>query len=293
MQIRCKARFCSVVFATGMIVWLISCWPLLAEQQSGHPREQIGEVLGKPVYRDQIQTGKDVSLADELHRLFTGPVMQKYRQEHMAEITPTQAEISAAAAYFAARLRKEWKQEEPQNRRRLMTITEQLSRPKLTKEERQRLEIERINTQWQLADEHPKLRQELKALEQQLLHSKLTKEERQELEFREALIETNLKPLGSDFAHFIVDNWKFQLHLYKRFGGGRLLWQQAGIEAFDAMRNWLETQERKGNFKITDPKLRNEFYEYWHRSHSPFLIEDKDRIRAEFLEPEWIPRKGK
>jgi hypothetical protein len=255
--------------------------------------KQTGEVFGKPVYRDQIQSGKDDSLVSELHRLFTGPVMQKYQQEHRAEITPTEAELSAAAAYFDARLQKQWKDEEPENRRVLKIVTEKLSGSKLSKDARQGLEIERIVAQRQLADERPKLRQELQTIKEQLSHSKLTKEERQELEIRESLIETSLKPIGRDFAHFVVDNWKFQLHLYKRYCGGRLLWQQAGTEAFDAMRTWLETQERLGNFKITDPKLRTEFYEYWHRSHSPFLIEDKDRIRAEFLEPEWLPRKGK
>lgn len=293
MQIPCRAAFRSAAVATGTIVWLAFCGPLSAEQSGGQPREQIGEVLGKPVYRDQIQTSKDVSLADELHRLFSGPVMEKYCQEHKAEITPTKAEISAAVAFFDKRLRDEWKKEEPENRQRLKTVEEQLSQPQLTKEKRQRLKIEKIDIQRQLADEQPKLRLELKAVKERLSHSKLTKEERQQLEMEQALIETNLKPFGQDFAHFILDNWKLQLLLYKQFGGGRLLWQQAGIEAFDAMRNWLETQERTGNFKITDPKLRTEFYHYWHRSHQPFMIEDKARIRAEFLEPEWVPRKGK
>ena len=114
MQIRCRAGFCTVVIATviatEMIVGLAFGSPLLAEQRGGDPREQIGEVLGKPVYRDQIQSGKDDSLASELHRLFTEPVMQKYQQEHRAEITPTEADISAAAAYFDARLQKQWKE---------------------------------------------------------------------------------------------------------------------------------------------------------------------------------------
>jgi hypothetical protein len=293
MQPSRGARIVIGVTGSGMILTLALSPPVLGEESLRRQREQIGEVLGKPVYRDEIRTGKNINLDDELHRLFAAPVMQKYCQQHKAEITPTEAEISAAAAYFDKRDPEERKNEEPAWRRRLKTVKEQLSRHKLTKEERQRLNIERIVAETQLKDEEPKLRRELTSIKEQLTHSKLTKEERQELDSQRIMIETLLQPPGRDLAHFIVDNWKLQLHLYKRFGGGRLLWQQAGTEAFDAMLNWLETHERQGSFKITDPKLRDEFYRYWHRSHRPFMIEDKDRIREEFLEPEWVPRKGK
>ena len=47
--------------------------------------------------------------------------------------------------------------------------------------------------------------------------------------------------------------------------------------------------EKKGSFKITDPKLRAEFYSYWNLSHVPFMISDETRIKREFLEPEWAP----
>jgi hypothetical protein len=287
MQLPDQARI-----VAGVILAISCCRPVLAKEPVRGQREQIGEVLGQPVYRDEIRTGKDLDRVDELYRLFSAPVMQKYCQEHKTEITPTEAEISVAAAYFAKRSREQRAKDEPENSRRLQEIKEKLSRAKLNKDERQRLEIERIIVQSQLTDERPKLREELKTIKDQRSHAKLTQEERQELELQIALIETQLRPPGRDFAHFIVDNWKLQLHLYKHFGGGRLLWQQAGIEAFDAMRNWLETHERNGSFKITDPKLRTEFYQYWRRSHAPFMIEDGARIQKEFLEPEWAPRKG-
>lgn len=67
-----------------------------------------------------------------------------------------------------------------------------------------------------------------------------------------------------------------------------MLWQQRGIEAFDAMHNWLKQNEKEGNFKITDPKLREVFYSYWTTmDHGSFFIEDKTRIDQEFLHPEW------
>ena len=88
----------------------------------------------------------------------------------------------------------------------------------------------------------------------------------------------------------MLSNWKFQRHLYQTYGGGSILWQQAGIEAFDATRTWLETLERNGKFKITDPELRSTLYHYWTtQRHGSFLTDDKQRIR-EFLEPEWLER---
>ncbi len=96
------------------------------------------------------------------------------------------------------------------------------------------------------------------------------------------------RPPGEVFAVFVLNNWKFQRHLYNEYGGGRILWQQAGLEAFDATHKWLKAQEKSGAFKITDPKLRSVFYKYWTtQNHGSFLIDDKELIRRKFLEPEW------
>ena len=57
------------------------------------------------------------------------------------------------------------------------------------------------------------------------------------------------------------------------------------------MRKWLETLEENGDFKIDDPELRVTLYEYWTtHDHGAFLTDDKERIRSEFLEPEWMPK---
>jgi hypothetical protein len=37
--------------------------------------------------------------------------------------------------------------------------------------------------------------------------------------------------------------------------------------------------------------LRSTFYEYWTTmKHGEFLTDDEERIRREFLEPEWMPK---
>ncbi len=73
---------------------------------------------------------------------------------------------------------------------------------------------------------------------------------------------------------------KVQGHFYRNFGAGRLLFQQTGVEAFDAMRQFLEQSQAEGKFAIIDPALRALAFDYWTRDQSPFLIEDPAAIEA-------------
>jgi hypothetical protein len=204
-------------------------------------REQIGQVLGRPVYRDEVQE-------NALQSTFFGPVWLKYRDAHRAAITPTEDEINFAADYF-------------------------------DQEHRKRVDAE---------GGEAKIREQMKELEEQLARTDLPDDEQQKLELAHRVLRQKLKPPGRFFAEFMLNNWKFQKHLYDEFGGGRILWQQAGMEAFDAARVCLESCEKRGEFKITDAKLRAKLFGYWTQSHGSFLTGDKERIRKEFLEPEWI-----
>jgi len=226
---------------------LLCLTPLFAADPEP-PREAIGSVLGKKIYRDDIKTGEQgPSLESELHRLFTRPVMQMYMQVHQKEVTPTPEELAAATAFFQ-------------------------------REHAKRMEAEK-----------PALLKEQAEIEAQLKSETLTKEARRKLTSRLQIIKLRMEPPGDQLAHFMLDGWKFQKHLYDNFGGGRILWQQAGQEAFDATQKWLQSQEKAGHFQITDAALRTQFYHYWTtQNHGAFLIDDKDRIREEFLEPAWL-----
>lgn len=144
----------------------------------------------------------------------------------------------------------------------------------------------------QLEEEGADLRSELKELEKSLANKEFPEGKKEKLESRIAFLQMRLTPPGEQLATFFLMNWKFQRHLYDKFGGGRILWQQAGQEAFDANRKWLESMEEAKDFEISDPKLRATFYEYWTTmKHGAFLTADKERIQKEFLEPEWMPKK--
>lgn len=87
----------------------------------------------------------------------------------------------------------------------------------------------------------------------------------------------------SQVIGLLVGHVKLQQRLHAEYGGGRLLFQQAGVEAFDATRTMLERMESEGRFAIADPDVRATAYDYWTRDHGAFIITDPARI-AEALD---------
>ncbi len=278
-----------------------------AAQGSGenrNDREKIGEVFGKAVYRDEIRRDRD--LEEELHRLFLGPLMDKYSQAHKAELEMKPAEVDAVVANLKRRPSEDVMAER-ELRRQLKEVETQLAASNLTDRKRERLETRKQVIKMDIDSRPTPAEREIQSfweailcygqrlenvaarrqVEEALRDSKLSKEDRTELEAQRRTLEVMESP-DRFFAMFLLAGWKFERHLYDKFGGGRVLWQQAGLEAFDATRKWLASEERSGHFKITDPKLRADFYHYWSRHHD-FMLTSEAEIREEFLEPEWAP----
>lgn len=223
-----------------------------ANQTKDSAHEKIGTVLGKAVYRDQLRTSKNITQRDELFRLFAQPVKEHYIKDHRKAIVPSEYEITFAANYFC-----------------------------------QDQQVRRLDQK-----EKNMIRQQILTIEKQLKTDQLTKVEKRELTDQQTELQACLDMPCRTFAHFMLDRWKFQRHLYLTYGKGRILWQQAGIEAFDAMHRWLQDREKQGDFSIDDPQLHSQFYAYWTtQKHGSFLTGDQKRIR-EFLKPKWVPEKG-
>lgn len=88
----------------------------------------------------------------------------------------------------------------------------------------------------------------------------------------------------------IIINWKINRELFKQYAG-RILWQQAGIEPIDAVRQWLEEREKAGDFVLHEPALKERFWHYYKQDHGPFLT---DKVTGhEFDEPWWLKPEGK
>ncbi len=80
----------------------------------------------------------------------------------------------------------------------------------------------------------------------------------------------------------LAGNIALQRRLYGEFGGGRLLFQQAGVEAFDATRVMLERAEAEGRLSFRDPEARTSAYDYWTRDHGAFMITEPAKIKDAF-----------
>lgn len=130
---------------------------------------------------------------------------------------------------------------------------------------------------------------QIERIAKQLNDATLGKADRRQLEQKRGKLEQKLDGHVKFFATWWLSSFKFQRHLYYRYGGGRVPWQQAGLEAFDAMHRWLTENEEKGDFKITDPDLRAKFYEYWTTMRNgAFLSKEKDRIDPRAFEYPWV-----
>jgi tetratricopeptide (TPR) repeat protein len=223
-------------------------------QAAEKDREKIGEILGRSIYHDQINEKRDLS--SELHRLFRMPFQWRYFEPYSNELEPKYAEIEYVAEYSNRKYKEDLKK-----------------------------------------GKFAYLENKLQEIEKKLEDKNLTKDENEKLTLEKETLLMILKPPGKSQGRYIamelLSTWKFNRHLYDNFGGGRILGMQGGHVAFDAMLKWLKHHEAKGDFKIIDPELHDEFYSFWaENEHSNFFL-DEGLIEKEFLHPEWEPVKQK
>ncbi len=74
--------------------------------------------------------------------------------------------------------------------------------------------------------------------------------------------EEQVRATKRDAARSVVQSWKINQALYRKYGG-RVAFQQAGVEPLDAYRDFLKEQERKGNFQILDGTCSTSFWGYF------------------------------
>lgn len=214
-------------------------------------RVLVAELDGKSIYRDDLQGTSDQEIAKALQTRIGGALFEQFISDNAKELKVSEAEIEQAAKYFTDRHAEKMALEAPALKEKLAELTAKVEAAPANTAERRTFETQRADIEL-LLEQQPPSRETIK---------------------------------------FILTHWKYQNVLYKKYNGGRLLWQQMGIEAFDATRVLLETAEKNGRFKIHEPKIRDEFYFYWTKqNHGAFLIDDAERIRKEFLEPEWLPK---
>lgn len=78
-------------------------------------------------------------------------------------------------------------------------------------------------------------------------------------------------------AQQFIRRWKLNRALYREYGG-RVIFQQAGPEPFDAYRKFLKEHEQKGTFKIVSADWKEPFWNYFtnEKMHT-FLPDDEGK----------------
>ena len=89
-----------------------------------------------------------------------------------------------------------------------------------------------------------------------------------------------------DVGKTVVERWKINQALYRIYGG-KVIWQQAGIEPLDAYRQFLQDHEKRGDFEIVDQGLHEKFWAYYVTTKHTEVPKDK----VDFTTPWWLKTK--
>ena len=196
--------------------------------QSNQPAEPVSNSVVIAVV-----CGRDITLQDksQLNGLIFETLLDKFAKDN--KITPTEAELDAFAR----------KQEEQRNEHQ-RELEQDL--PELRKE----LQSTTLNAR------DRKDKEELLRLTERALKSY------REIQSLSKSQEDELRPMKRRMAEQFVLRWKINQALYRKYGG-RVIFQQAGMEPLDAYRDFLRDQERTGAFIIVDKQSPVQFWRYF------------------------------
>jgi len=88
-------------------------------------------------------------------------------------------------------------------------------------------------------------------------------------------------------AAMTVSGWKFNQALYRKYGG-RVVFQQAGLEPIDAHKAFMQELETSGAYKILDPAYQDLFKETSEYFDKKFQYADQAEIDKYFDSPWWL-----
>ena len=218
------------------------------------PGSVVGSVYGKAVtageigLKTPIDVGVQFDARDKDRWEQMGRIAKAFAQPVIErfikeqKIVATEKEIAS----FKANWRKRHLERLQKDQERLATIKKELGETGITEQERAKLEKQRAT------------------VERILAHS----------------LRADADNVADEFARTIIVNWKVERELHRKFGG-RVIFQQAGIEALDGRRSLYEKAEKDGALKLDDPGVRRMLYYYYtDMKHS--------EIPADGLERPWF-----
>lgn len=287
-----------------------------------NPPEVLGEVLGKKITEQDLKPSKNTLeywaklppdeaarqriqfRKDAFATTIMAPLMERYITEHALQ--PTEEEIQA---FLDSPIGRAGKDPVSFHESQIKDIHREIAEPGIHPGTRKQLEETLVKMQrrledmrkpeWPDAAQRQKLKEEIPALEAKVQSPDLMDADRKSIETslaynkrfanltdeQAALEHKNWRDeLQRDVGKQFVQTWKTYRALHKQYGG-RIIWQQFGIEPIDAMRDWRRELEKKGDFVIHDEALRESFWAYFLREH-PFTTEKPKG--DEFDKPMWL-----
>ncbi len=94
----------------------------------------------------------------------------------------------------------------------------------------------------------------------------------------------SLRRMRRKSARQFVRSWKINNALYAKYGG-RVIFQQAGVEPLDAYRDFLKEQEKNGAFQILDKKYEAPFWRYFINDAMHTFYSEDDGVK--FINTPW------
>ena len=189
--------------------------------------------------------GNKISARNKKHLryLIFGRLLDNYRKEN--KIKPTKEEIIA----FVNKMQDQEKENRENWEKDKKDIQAELQSGKLSKQKKKHL-LSRLKTIEGCLKVYPE-------------EEKLKKENPE-----------MFRKIHEKNAVQFIQQWKVNYALFKKYGG-RVIFQQFGPEPIDAYRDFLKEQEKKGNFKIYDGKLKPQFWDYFVNDKHNFISKTK------------------
>ncbi len=180
-----------------------------------------------------VVLGKAITIKDKegLNGLIFGTLLEQYARENRIE--PTEAEIDI----FVQKEEEMQKRQQAKFEKDREKLVEELKSTILTEKERKEKTTQ------------------VQTLENIL---KTTKE----IEEKTTGMEEQMRVMKRNTAQHFVKMWKINKSLYEKYGG-RIIFQQAGVEPLDAYREFLKEQEKRGAFQILNKDYEASFWRYF------------------------------
>lgn len=240
-----KRMFVAVVAVIVAVLLSGSCFAQTAPTTADKAGTQVIAVV----------LGKQITAAekDKLDGLIFSTLLQAYAKEN--QIEPTDAELDAFLA----------KTEEK----------EQLAQARF-EADRDRLQLELQAATLAESDRKEKESQ-LQTIES------ILKSTREMQEMSQGMAE-QMRPIKRQMAQQFVKSWKINKALFEQYGG-RVIFQQAGVEPLDAYRDFLQEQQKKGAFQILDKQYEASFWRYFTDDSMHKFYKKEDG--AKFINSPW------